>query len=452
MPSEVTRARDDSFEPWTADGAPFSIEYSISVLEELRQKAEQGFQTIPHGGIEIGAALFGERRGSIVRICEWRPIECSHSRGPGFVLSGNDLNRLRETLASAATELPGLEPVGWFHTHTRSEIFLSPDDVAIYDEFFPESWQIALVMRLRKEHPALAGFFFREPNGQIQTTGSRGEFTVRPDPLAATRPRRATAGQARADGKARPESKAHPDGRTSERAESRPASVSPEIPLRPLHRETRAPQPPAPVPVFRLPPVTPPDDVVPVAEPVFIPTMLNGSEQSPLRRWLIRIVAACALAGVLGLGLNWYVGDNSAAAVGLRVEETGRQLVIRWDHSAPAVVAADDGVLSIQDGKHSKSVSLDALTIKRGTITYTPEFDDVEVSLTVRKGGIATAQEFTRYLGRHKSGAALSPDAAERERLQAEAERLRRAIDAEAGRAGRLAEALRAGEIQPARQ
>lgn len=83
----------------------------------------------------------------------------SHAKGPSFVLSDRDLAGLREAISGAAVELPDMEPVGWFHTHTRSEIFLSPDDVAVYNEIFPEPWQVALVMRLRKEQPAVAGFF-----------------------------------------------------------------------------------------------------------------------------------------------------------------------------------------------------------------------------------------------------------------------------------------------------
>lgn len=437
MPTQVTRPQEDSFQTWTIEGTPLHIEYSTSVMEELRQAAEQGFQKIPHGGVEVGAILFGKHEGSVVRICEWRPIECSHAKGPSFVLSDKDRAALRETISGAAAELPGFQPVGWFHTHTRSEIFLSPEDVSIYDEFFPEPWQISLIMRLRKEQPAVAGFFFREPAGPIHSTASYQEFVVRPDPHAAGRPKRPTSLQTR-------------------REPQRVSAPQPEIPPRPLHKapmRAPAPEPSPRVPVFRASSQSL-EEPVPTVEPASIPTVYEGRPRYTFRRQLFWIVVACALAGVVGLAVHWYAeGGGRRAAVGLRVEDAGQQLVIRWDHSASAINEADTGTLAIQDGKESKSLTLDALTIRRGTITYVPEHDDVEVNMTVRKGSVIIAQEFTRYLG-HRSTAAPRPAAtnAERDQMQAEAERLRQALRQETDRTQRLENTLRVLENRLGRQ
>jgi hypothetical protein len=59
--------------------------------------------------------------------------------------------------------LAGLTPVGWFHSHTRSEICLRDDDLALHNQFFPETWQIALVIQPGMDGSTRAGFFFREP-------------------------------------------------------------------------------------------------------------------------------------------------------------------------------------------------------------------------------------------------------------------------------------------------
>lgn len=437
MPTQVTRPQEDSFQTWTTEGIPFPIEYSTSVMEELRQTAEQGFQKIPHGGVEVGAILFGKRDGSTIRICEWRPIDCSHAKGPSFVLSDRDLAGLREAISGAAVELPDMEPVGWFHTHTRSEIFLSPDDVAVYNEIFPEPWQVALVMRLRKEQPAVAGFFFREPDGAIQTTGSHREFVVRPDPHAAGRPHRPTSQQGRRDAQ-------------------RSSSPRQEIPARPLQKgamRSAAPEPPPRVPVFRAagPSL---DEPVPMVEPANIPTTLEGRPRRSFRRQLFWIVVACALAVVVGLGVRWYSeAGGRRAGVGLRVEDAGQQLVIRWDHSAAAIVEADSGSMVIQDGKETKNLALDTLSVRRGTITYAPEHDDVEVNMTVRKGSVIIAQEFTRYLGRRQPAAPRSNATdADRERMRAEAERLRQALRQETDRTQRLENTLRVLENRTGRK
>jgi hypothetical protein len=52
--------------------------------------------------------------------------------------------------------------VGWYHTHTRSDILLCAQDLAIYDRFFPGARQIALVVRPDGLKPTRAGFFFRD--------------------------------------------------------------------------------------------------------------------------------------------------------------------------------------------------------------------------------------------------------------------------------------------------
>lgn len=408
------------------------------MMEELRQTAEQGFQKIPHGGVEVGAILFGKHEGSIVRICEWRPIECSHAKGPSFLLSDKDRTALQETIGGAAVELPGFEPVGWFHTHTRSEVFLSPEDVAVYDEFFPQPWQVSLVMRLRKEQPAVAGFFFREPEGGVQTTASYREFVVRPDPHAAGRPRRPTSLHGR-------------------REPQRVAAPHADIPPRPLHKSQMrgpAPDPPERGPVFRAASSATFEEPVPMVEPASIPTVIEGPPRHTFRRQLFWIVVVCALAGLIGLAVRWYAeGGGRRAGVGLRVEDAGQQLVIRWDHSAAAINEADSGTLAIQDGKESKNLTLDALTIRRGTITYVPEHDDVEVSITVRKNSVIIAQEFTRYLGRRNT-VAPRPAAtnSERDRMQAEAERLRQALREETDRTQRLENTLRVLENRLGKQ
>src|SRR5581483_1845375 len=63
------------------------------------------------------------------------------------------------------------------------EIFLSEADQEIHNRFFPEPWQVALVLKPHTFHPMRAGFFFREEDGSIRADVTYREFTLEPLPL-----------------------------------------------------------------------------------------------------------------------------------------------------------------------------------------------------------------------------------------------------------------------------
>lgn len=54
--------------------------------------------------------------------------------------------------------------VGWYHTHPRMGVFLSHYDLWLHDHFFPEPWQVALVV---EPHTAVGGFFIRQQEGSL---------------------------------------------------------------------------------------------------------------------------------------------------------------------------------------------------------------------------------------------------------------------------------------------
>jgi hypothetical protein len=81
-------------------------------------------------------------------------------------------------LPDSDPKLAGLAPVGWYHSHHRSEIFLSADDLQLYNDFFPERWQIAMVLRPADLHPTRAGFFFRDRWGDIKSDAPVQEFII----------------------------------------------------------------------------------------------------------------------------------------------------------------------------------------------------------------------------------------------------------------------------------
>ncbi len=158
---------------WETPPCPFRIEFPPAMLDEIGRSALDALYLVPRGGVEIGGVLFGKMENGCVRIETWRRIDCEYALGPSFTMSGKDRRGL-----TALLEQSGLEPVGWFHSHTRSDIELSPADVELYDSFFPGKRQIALVVRPVHLEPARAGFFFRDSQGRMETAASYREFTV----------------------------------------------------------------------------------------------------------------------------------------------------------------------------------------------------------------------------------------------------------------------------------
>lgn len=65
--------------------------------------------------------------------------------------------------------------VGWYHTHPRMGVFLSHYDMWLHDHFFPEPWQVALVV---EPHTAVGGFFIRQKDGRLDSQRYFGFYEI----------------------------------------------------------------------------------------------------------------------------------------------------------------------------------------------------------------------------------------------------------------------------------
>jgi proteasome lid subunit RPN8/RPN11/DNA-directed RNA polymerase subunit RPC12/RpoP len=163
---------------WRDSHCPFLIECTFTVLNQIRQDVEEGLDTTRRGQ-EVGGVLFGIQEPGRIRILAYKPLQCEHALGPGFVLSEKDEGRLSRMIsATGAPELDGLQPLGWYHSHIRSRIFLSERDRQIHTRYFGAPFQVALVIHPKLGRPARAGFFFRELSGNMRTDSSYEEFTI----------------------------------------------------------------------------------------------------------------------------------------------------------------------------------------------------------------------------------------------------------------------------------
>jgi proteasome lid subunit RPN8/RPN11 len=70
---------------------------------------------------------------------------------------------------------PGEKIVGWYHTHPRMGVFLSHYDTFLHNNFFPEPWQVALVV---EPFSSIAGFFVRQTDGTLDPTRYFGFYEM----------------------------------------------------------------------------------------------------------------------------------------------------------------------------------------------------------------------------------------------------------------------------------
>jgi proteasome lid subunit RPN8/RPN11 len=336
---------DKELDVWQAGDGAVRIAYSRAVMEDLRLAVVDGFHRLAHGGVEIGGVLFGVRDNDTVKVLAHRELTCEYVFGPSFTLSENDCQALEKILVSTNndSQLSGMQPVGWYQSHTRSEILLSEEELRFYKQHFPEPWQIALLLRPHRFDPVRAGFFYREADGSVHSASSRHEFEIEP---VATRP----------------VIRVPEDRMTADRQPPTPAST-PEP-----QQEQQAPPPPAAPAVSR----------------------------NPRGRWAwIAAVIAVALAGIL----FWNVRSHAAADLSLRALDVGGQLRIDWNHGARVIQQGQSGAIEIEDGTFKVHNELSQEDLRSGSVTYLRTTGHVQVSLMVRGVDQGTQTEILRFSG-----------------------------------------------------
>lgn len=422
---------------WSAPECRFTVEYAAGVLDDIRLAVVDAFFSLPRGGAEIGGLLLGEFGGSVVRINGYAAIDCEHATGPSFTLSDKDRARFAEQVAGAWANPPDQQPVGWYHSHTRSEIFLSEADQAVHREFFPEPWQTALVLRPHTFQPTRAGFFFREPDGTFRGERSYCEIALQPLPVQQIPTGPAPAGEP-------------PEGRVREplAASGGPVITVTASPVAEAPREeprVGEPPPASPPPAGALP------------EPVPPPRFLEIREPPSRRRFWLLGTAVLAMAGVAAAYQTrgfWmpraavlFAGGSrpQPLSLGLNAIDFAGQLQIRWDRNSPAARNGVSGALRIEDGPAPQVIPLDAAHLKAGVFTYARQAEKVDIALTVRQPDGREAREATSFLGRLPAQLPFSesPEARkQREDIAKEAAKLKSDLNAQTERTRKLERSL----------
>ena len=356
-----------------------AIECAPAVLQQIFADVEQGFYSVPHGGAEVGGALYGSYDGSRILIQAARPLVCEHAYGPSFKLSVTDYSHLAALLQAPAREpdFAGMAVVGWYHSHTRSEISFTDADSEIHDRFFPKPWQVALVLKPTAMRPTVVGLFVKGADGAMRRSEPGAEVSL---VLAATvRNERAPTATGAA---AAPRTGPH---------RNRIAVVEPE--------PTAAV---SPEPIMAAPEamalVTPEPDVAAAPKPVW----RRGW------RWPVAAVLFLALAASAGW-LHWRPQRPAPALAGLELHATDRNglLEIQWNGNSPALRQARSGTLEISEGSRSHIFPVDAEFLRGGSISYARRSEVVTVRISVTLQDGSEVHQRWAYVGDMGSGRAV---------------------------------------------
>ena len=364
------------FATWHVPQCPFVIEYSRRVLAEIERVVCDAFSSAPRGGVELAGLLFGTHLDGVVRITAFRPIECEHLHGPGFLVSDKDLANLEALMERSRRDpvLNGSALVGWFHSHTRSGIFLSDRDLELHRRYFPQKWQVALVLRPSFHAGVRAGFFFQEEDGTIRGQECYREFDLVEAELADVR---------------------DPDPITpglETYYQDAGLAASP--------RTARMPHAARAVNLAAPRSLSAPLPIVSVGRSVQLVEAEASKRKGHYWPW---VVAGLALG--IG-GASWYQSATPrpaspirTAPLHLRAIDQAGLLRIEWDRRTLAAKELLGGSLQIQDGETRTNLPLDRAAIRVGSLQVVRHSRVVRVAMVIRVLGAGPIGEVTEFRG-----------------------------------------------------
>jgi rhodanese-related sulfurtransferase len=361
------------FASWRVPQMQGGIEYPLDLMEEIRAFVCDELLQVSRGGHEVGGVLFGTRREGLIRILTWRPIACEQAQGESFVLTPSDRMNLavQLELARQNADLKDLRPVGCFLSHLQEGVCLAASDVETYNGFFPESWQVALVICPKGERRAQAGFFFREAGGKLETTASYQNFELQPFRSTSVNPAPAA-------------------GSLAPAVVATPPAAKPE----PKREEALAATPPSPVLPAGAKPEPPMQDDSDVSVPF---AGFQTEERMPAKeRWMWAVPVLLAI-GIAAFVL--YERPMAASnAIGLRATADAQTVQLAWDTDSRALRNSTRGELDISDGGASSKILLTGEQLRAGKVSYQPQSADVDFEMIVYPANGAPLQDSTRMV------------------------------------------------------
>jgi proteasome lid subunit RPN8/RPN11 len=124
------------------------------------------------GGFLVGQWCTGEADEHFIVVEHALPAK--HTRQGSIYLTFTQ-DSLVEIHDEIDANYKGSKIVGWYHTHPSMGVFLSHYDTWLHRNFFPEPWQVALVV---EPVSAAGGFFIRQTQGLLDPTRYFGFYEL----------------------------------------------------------------------------------------------------------------------------------------------------------------------------------------------------------------------------------------------------------------------------------
>jgi hypothetical protein len=317
------------------------VKYDEAIIQEIRARAVDGSQAMPFGGLEIGGVLFGMRTPEHILVQAWRRIPCEHSKGPGLQLSAHDEEGLKALLADSAQDssLAGMERLGWFRSTRRQMPHLSPEDVALHQRYFPEVWQVVLVMKPKVFGPSPVAVFRRGAEGTLgEQSKPVQELEIESRGLV-------------------PAPRAADDSPV--RRSRQPPAVEVQAPEAPSLRVAVAP-----------------------AESSFVPTFASVGSTRRIPLWVLGGILLLVVAATAG-AFYWFQ-FMTPRPIPLQIAAQGTNILLSWNPETAAIRAATAGRLEIHEGAAQRTIPLDRAALAGAHATYASgAFGDITVKLAL---------------------------------------------------------------------
>jgi hypothetical protein len=341
---------------WAVPGKP-AVHLRLSVLQRIEAEILRGFGAVPKRGAEAGGLLLGTIEPgdtTIVRIEDLEAVPCSYKHGPSYLFSEQDAAAFAEARERwKPDESRPNYAVGFFRGHTRDGLGLGPEDVDLMERYFPAPDHVALLVKPFATRASIGGFFFREDG--VFPGKSPLEFPFRRWDLTGEQPppRRSLL-------EGRHPRREHPDPAHGA-SESAGAATRSGFGKRQVRTEatTRA-----------------------TSGPLSRSWFQSGWVWMPLSFIFLVLGVVLGFQTALTMGRPTFAG-SSDLLLALTVIPSDNNLNVRWNRDAPAVRAAQRGLLEIDDGGFSKPVELDRAHLQNGSVIYRHTGDTVRFRLTV---------------------------------------------------------------------
>lgn len=400
--------QEQEFYTWSVPGAPIRVHVSLDVVrgieDYLGHEPLSLSGTIPKSGLLLGRIeVPGE-----TRITGFKPLSITRPA------------EVEGALAGLKHSSEDLRAVGFFRTHDKDRLYLGPADLSLVEALFRNPGCVFLLISPSETGPSNAGFFFWD------VARINGDFCFLEFPFDA----RALASRDRRAPVKKVGEAATSEHRDVAANENHSFSSGPVVEA--LH--------------FRRADAISLNSPMNGAEPrktaaTELPTSLVLSSHCALpdrreardKSTRLKIIKALwgsfrtILAFALGVGIalvysaGGFSGPATLAAyglgpklnnssLGLRVENQGAWLRVRWDREALGVRSATQGLLEIKDGAERRETRLDSHELAEGSVLYRPESGDIGLQLKLR-GKRGVVSESLRVLAgdRLSSPASVGP-------------------------------------------